>query len=60
MHSESPPPLSIDAETAQNEPAVEKRIDLVQVQVQREADVLARIAQTIPSNVATSATVCWR
>lgn len=44
----SPPPPSLDAETktAPNEPVMPKRTDLVEAQL--EADVLARIAQTIP------------
>jgi hypothetical protein len=48
----SPPPPSMDPETktGQNQPAMQRRIDLVEVQ--READVLARTAQTIPSDVA--------
>ena len=46
------PPASLDPEskTGQNEPFMPKRIDLVEAQ--READVLARTAQTIPSDVA--------
>ena len=39
-----------ETKTGQNEPTMQKRIDLVLVQ--READVLARTAQTIPSGVA--------
>lgn len=48
----SPPPASMGPETKTraNEPVMPKRIDLVEVQ--READVLARTAQTIPSDVA--------
>ena len=48
----SPPPPAMDPETktGQNVAATQKRIDLKQVQ--READVLARTAQTIPSDVA--------
>jgi hypothetical protein len=48
----SPPPPSMDPniKTGPNQPVIEKRIDLVEVQ--READVLARTAQSIPSDVA--------
>ena len=49
----SPPPSSMDHDnpTAQDQrPAVLKSVDLVQVQ--READALARTAQTIPVDVA--------
>jgi len=48
----SPPPPSMDPDTktGPNQPVIEKRIDLVEVQ--READVLARTAQSIPSDVA--------
>ena len=48
-----PPPASMDADhgkTAPEEPKLQHRIDLVQLQ--READDLARTAQTIPSDVA--------
>jgi hypothetical protein len=47
----SPPPGSMDPETktGQNGPLIERRIDLVEVE--KEADVLARTAQTIPSDV---------
>ena len=48
----SPPPPSMDPETqtGQNQPVTQTRINLVEVQ--READVLARTAQSIPSDVA--------
>jgi len=48
-----PPPASMDADhgkTAPDEPKLQHRIDLVELQ--READDLARTAQTIPSDVA--------
>ncbi len=48
-----PPPASMDADhgkTAPDAPKVQHRIDLVELQ--READDLARTAQTIPSDVA--------
>ena len=49
----SPPPPSMDPEHATPQgqrPTVSKNVDLVQLQ--READVLARTAQTIPVDVA--------
>ena len=49
----SPPPASMDPDDGKNLPAqsvAPKRVDLVQVQ--RDADALARTAQTIPYDVA--------
>lgn len=49
----SPPPASMDPDDGKNLPAqsiAPKRVDLAQVQ--RDADALARTAQTIPSDVA--------
>lgn len=49
----SPPPASMDPDDEKNLPAQSigpKRVDLAQVQ--RDADALARTAQTIPSDVA--------
>jgi hypothetical protein len=49
--SPPPPPMNPDnAKQAPDEPKLMHRIDLVQLQ--READDLARAAQTIPSDVA--------
>lgn len=48
----SPPPPPMDPDKAQNQPqdVVRRRVDLAQLQ--RDADLLARTAQTIPSDVA--------
>jgi hypothetical protein len=48
-----PPPPSMDpdhAKAASNEPRLQRRVD--PLKLQREADDLARIAQTIPSDIA--------
>ena len=48
-----PPPPSMDRDhgkTAPNEPKLQRHVDLVKLQ--READDLARTAQTIPSDIA--------
>jgi len=49
----SPPPASMDPDNGRNlpeKPVAPQRVDLVQVQ--RDADALARAAQTIPYDVA--------
>jgi hypothetical protein len=50
-HFPTPPePMDPDSRTAQQSPAVRKNVNLAEAQ--READDLARTAQTIPSDVA--------
>lgn len=46
----SPPPSLDSANTSQSTPTQSRRLDLVQLQ--RDADDLARTAQTIPTDVA--------